>query len=343
MCRIEFPEETDEDAHEARVMRLAGALASMPKLVSLEISLYWGVCGASKLLEASSCPGRRSLKLNGVAFSGHSLRSCLRALHQLQTLRVCGAVTEDSEVLDALAEAAPSSLESLIVNRDTAYEDETEDLETALEDRHLSQIVDSVRNLKVLDLDQCAKLTDASFGPAFGKFLELAEVRLKFCSKVTDATLLKLASPCLRELVLDSAVGVGDASIVPILRQNTHIEWLNLRKTGVTDAIVPHLHASRSTINDLNLSRTSVTWSALKPLIEADPPLLEYLAVSYLAGVDDDAVLCIREHLKELVALRLAGCGGIRKAETLLYTVFRLKGTLDTLCVRDVPVADGEN
>ncbi|KAI9007801.1 hypothetical protein DFJ74DRAFT_712042 [Hyaloraphidium curvatum] len=333
-----------EDDPASGIRLLAEALERMKGLHALQISTYGVPWDATKsVVAASTCADLRSLRLRGISLSGASLSACLRAARHLKTLELGGPCTVDEGVMEALAGSVAPTLECLTVNRGSYTNDDTaSETRTALRDRHLLRIVETVRSLMLLDLDDCAELTDDSLGAAFEKFRELAFVRLRSCPRVTDSSLARLGSSCLRELVLDSSEDVGDVSIVPILHRNSGIEWLSLKKTRVTDAIVPHLLASRLTINDLSLSYTLVTWTGLQPLIESEPPQLYYLGISSVAGVDDASVRCIREHLPGLQTLKLAGCAGITRPETLLYTVFKRQGTLDNLSLSGIPIADAD-
>ncbi|KAI9007788.1 hypothetical protein DFJ74DRAFT_646386 [Hyaloraphidium curvatum] len=347
MDTLEESESGDGGADRAAAVRIAESIRMMKRLRRLAIQPYlYSFRDATVSLEAASALAQlQSLQLDDVTFAAGALRSCFGAARGLKILHIEGRVTvDDPAIFEAMADSLPRCLESLTVHARGGAEEEDDDsyeeeLSTAMLDWHLMRIVDVVDDLQELDLEHCGQLTDASVAPALAKFGSLRALSLKWCAGVTDASLSELRSSALHELGLDCAA-VTDRSIVPVLQKNTGLRRLGLRKTNVSDAIGPHLSALRTSLRDLSVSRTAITWPALRPFVLSKPPKLEQLAISYVAGVDDDAVRCIRDNLDGLQSLRMGECAGITRPEVLLYTTFKLQGTLETICLEGVPIAD---
>ncbi|KAI9013507.1 hypothetical protein DFJ74DRAFT_709956 [Hyaloraphidium curvatum] len=282
---------------------------------------------SERLLRAARGARLRSLTCQGFGVTYGVLRSCLRT-SSVTALDISGFAVEREDMMDAIADCLPTSLQSLSINSGYVHEPGDEDPWpiSCFRDHHLCAVASKALGLKVLSLTMCPDLTDASVGPALAALSELQSLNISYCDSTTDIGLSAVASRDLRHLKLDGLPFITDESVDAILARNRSLFSIDLRDTQVSDAIIPRILDLRARLTSLVVSRTAVTWPGLRLLFNPPNTKLICLGISYLAGAQDDvahAVPCLGE-------LRVMGHVG-SVSENLIGAVTRLRGTLRTL------------
>lgn len=145
-------------------------------------------------------------------------------------------------------------------------------------------LVSNAKELAVLDLSWCGKITDEAFD-AMEKMGFLEELYLEGCSLVTNSSLISLAeapSATLRILDLAQCDQITDCGLF-FIPQMCCLEELNLADCGpkITDE-----------------GGVSVSWISS----------LRMLDFSWLINLSDETLVAVARNCKNLVGIRLTGC-----------------------------------
>uniref|UniRef100_A0A5B7AM40 Putative EIN3-binding F-box protein 1-like n=1 Tax=Davidia involucrata TaxID=16924 RepID=A0A5B7AM40_DAVIN len=298
-----------------------GNAQGLQRLASLTITSCRGTTDASLEAIGKGCLNLKQMCLRKCCFvSNGGLVSFAKAAGSLESLQLeeCNRITQ-SGILGALSNCG-SKLKSLSLVKCMGIKD------LALE----TPILSPCNSLRSLSIRFCPGFGSASLAMVGKLCPQLHHIDLSGLYGITDAGLLPLLESCEAGLVkvnLSGCLNLTDKVVLATARlHGGTLELLNLdgcRK--ITDASLVAIADNCSLLNDLDVSRCSITDSGIAALSHGEQLNLQILSLSGCSEVSNKSLPSLRKLGKTLVGLNLQHCNSISSStvELLVHSLWR--------------------
>ncbi|XP_057486120.1 EIN3-binding F-box protein 1-like [Actinidia eriantha] len=298
-----------------------GTAHGLEKLVSLTISSCRGTTDASLEAIGKGCHNLKQMCLRKCCFvSDSGLAAFAKASGSLESLQLeeCNRITELG-IFSALSNCG-SKLKSLALVKCMGIKDLV--LETPL--------LSPCESLRSLSIRSCPGFGSASLAVVGKLCPQLHHVDLSGLCGITDAGLLPLVESCEAGLVkvnLSGCLNLTDEVVSAVARlHGGTLEVLNLDGCSkVTDASLFAIADNCFVLNDLDLSKCSITDSGVAALSRGEQLNLQILSLSGCSKVSNKSIPTLRKLGKTLVGLNLQHCNLISNStvELLMENLWR--------------------
>ena len=298
-----------------------GTAHGLEKLVSLTISSCRGTTDASLEAIGKGCHNLKQMCLRKCCFvSDSGLAAFAKASGSLESLQLeeCNRITELG-IFSALSNCG-SKLKSLALVKCMGIKD------LALE----TPLLSPCESLRSLSIRSCPGFGSASLAVVGKLCPQLHHVDLSGLCGITDTGLLPLVESNEAGLVkvnLSGCLNLTDVVVSAVARlHGGTLEVLNLEGCSkVTDASLFAIANNCFVLNDLDLSKCSITDSGVAALSRGEQLNLQILSLSGCYKVSNKSVPSLRKLGKTLVGLNLQHCNLISNStvELLMEDLWR--------------------
>ncbi|KAI7988299.1 EIN3-binding F-box protein 1 [Camellia lanceoleosa] len=298
-----------------------GNAQGLERLASLTITSCRGTTDVSLEAIGKGCHNLKQMCLRKCCFvSDSGLVAFAKAAGSLESLQLeeCNRITQ-SGILGALSNGG-SKLKSLALVKCMGIKD------LSVETPSLSPC----ESLRCLCIRNCPGFGSASLATVGKLCPQLHNVDLSGLCGITDAGLLPLVESCEAGLIkmnLSGCSNLTDEVVSAIARlHGGTLEVLNLDGCSkVTDATLVAISDHCLVLNDLDLSKCSITDSGIAALSRGEQLNLQILSLSSCSKVSNKSTSSLRKLGKTLVGLNLQHCNSINNSmvELLMESLWR--------------------
>lgn len=298
-----------------------GKAQGLEKLASLTISSCRGTTDLSLESIGKGCRNLKHLWLRKCCFlSDGGLLGFAKATGSLESLQLeeCNRITQLG-ILDTLSNCQ-SKLKSLAVIKCMGIKDVS--LETPL--------LFPCESLRSLSIRSCPGFGNASLAKVGKLCPQLHQLDLTGLCGITDSGLLPLVESCEAGLVkvnLSGCLNLTDEVVSALVRlHGGTLQVLDLNGCGkVTDASLVAVADNCLVLNDLDLSKCSISDSGVAALSCAEQLKLQILSLSGCFKISGKSILSLKKLGKHLVGLNLVSCNSISNSamELLVRSLWR--------------------
>ncbi|KAL7259775.1 hypothetical protein ACSBR1_005612 [Camellia fascicularis] len=284
-----------------------GNAQGLERLGSLTITSCRGTTDVSLEAIGKGCPNLKQMCLRKCCFvSDIGLVAFAKAAGSLENLQLeeCNRLTQ-SGILSALSNCG-SKLKSLALVKCMGIKDLASE----------TPLLTPCESLRSLSIRSCSGFGDASLAVVGKLCPQLHHVDLSGLYGITDTGLLPLVESCEAGLVkvnLSGCLNLTDkvVSIMARLHSET-LEVLNLDGCSkVTDASLVAIADNCLVLNDLDVSKCSITDSGIAALSHGDQLNLQIISLSGCSKVSNKSINFLRKLGENLVGLNLQHCNSI--------------------------------
>lgn len=298
-----------------------GNARGLPQLTSLAISLCRGVTDVSLEALGTGCPNVKQMSLRKCCFvSDHGLGAFTKAAGSLECLQLeeCNRITQTG-ILYAVSNCR--KLKSLCVAKCMGIKD----IPTSE-----ALVLAPCETLRSLTIRNCPGFGSTSLATVGKLCPQLHYLDLSGLYGITDASILPLLESCESGLVkvnLTDCLNLSDEVVLSLARLHGQtLQVLNLdgcRK--VSDASMVAVAENCAMLNDLDVSKCSITDSGVAALSHGVQTNLQILSLSGCTMVSRKSVAALRKLGKSLLGLNLQHCNSITGSaiELLMESLWR--------------------
>ena len=173
-------------------------------------------------------------------------------------------------------------------------------------------------HLRILDLTNCALLTDEAVRGIVAQAPKLRNLSLAKCTRLTDESVYAIAKlgRNLQYLHLAHVANLTDRAVMHLAQHCTRIRYLDLACcVQLTDASVGQLAANLPKLRRIGLVRVAnLTDASIYSLVERHATL-ERIHLSYCENITVPAIFWLTQRLPRLTHLSLTGVPAFRRSE----------------------------
>ncbi|KAK2965975.1 hypothetical protein RJ640_010023 [Escallonia rubra] len=298
-----------------------GIAQGLQILTSLTIASCQGMTDLSIEAIGKGCPSLKQMSLRKCCFvSDNGMLAFAKAAGSLECLQLeeCNRITQVG-VLGALSDCN-SKLKSLALVKCMGIKDLVPE----------TTMLTPCASLRSLTIRNCLGFGSASLA-FLGKLCpQLHHIELSGLCGITDAGLLPLLESCEAGLVkvnLSGCLSLTDDVVLAMARlHGGTLEVLNLEGCwNISDASLVAIADSCLLLNDLDMSKCSITDSGIATLSHAVQLNLQILSLSGCSKVSDQSMSSLKKLGKTLVGLNLQHCNSISSStvELLVENLWR--------------------
>lgn len=283
-----------------------GNALGLQALASLAITSCRGVTDMSLEAVGKGCPDLKQMCLRKCCFvSDNGLVAFSKVSISLESLQLeeCNRITQTG-ILNALSNCN-SNLKSLSLVKCMGIKDLPSE----------SQYLSPCLSLRSLTIRSCPRFGSSSL-PIVGNLCpQIHHLDLSGLCGITDAALLSLVEGCvaLVKVNLTDCLNLTDEVVSALARLHGEtLEVLNLDGCrNVTDAGLAALANNCPSLNDLDVSRCSITDSGVAALSRGVQSNLQVLSLSSCSNVTSKSLPSLKKLGKSLVGLNIQHCNSI--------------------------------
>ncbi|KAG9146231.1 hypothetical protein Leryth_007937 [Lithospermum erythrorhizon] len=297
-----------------------GNALGLQTLASLAITSCRGMTDMSLEAVAKGCPNLKQMCLRKCCFvSDNGLVAFSKVASSLESLQLeeCNRITQTG-ILNALSNCN-SKLKSLTLVKCMGIKDLPSE----------SQYLSPCLSLRSLSIRSCPGFGGSSL-PMVGNLCpQIHHLDLSGLCGITDAALLSLVESCeaLVKVNLTDCLNLTDEVVSALARLHGEtLEVLNLDGCrNVTDAGLAALATNCPSLNDLDVSRCSITDSGVAALSRGVQSNLQVLSLSSCFKVTSKSLPSLKKLGKSLVGLNIQHCNSINSStvERLVENLWR--------------------
>ncbi|XP_019189621.1 PREDICTED: EIN3-binding F-box protein 2-like [Ipomoea nil] len=298
-----------------------GSARGLHNLASLTISSCRGTTDVSLEAVGKGCPSLKQMCIRKCFFvSDFGLAAFTKAAVSLESLQLeeCNRITQTG-IVNAVSNC--SKLKTLSVSKCMSVKDLP---------RQTSSLLSPCGSLRSLSIRNCPGFGSTSLAMVGELCPQLHHLDLGGLCGITDAGLLPLLNSCEAGLVkvnLSDCPNLTDEVVLALVRLHGHtLEVLNLDGCQkITDASLMAVADNCSLLNDLDVSRCSITDSGVAALSCGVQINLQILSLSGCFMVSDRSVASLQKLGKSLVGLNLQRCSSLGSSaiELLVENMWR--------------------
>lgn len=298
-----------------------GNAQGLQALISLAITSCRGTTDLSLEAIGKGCPSLKQMSLRKCCFvSDNGLVAFAKAVGSLESLQLeeCNRITQ-SGIIGALSNCS-SKLKSLALVKCMGIKDLTPETPT----------LSPCESLRSLTIRNCLGFGSASLAIVGRLCPQLHHIDLSGLCGITDAGLLPLLESCESGLVkvnLSDCLNLTDEVVLALARlHGGTLELLNLEGCRkVTDSSLVAISENCPLLNDLDVSKCSITDSGVAALSKGVQLDLQVLSLSGCSRVSNKSMPSLRKLGQSLLGLNLQNCSSISSStvERLVENLWR--------------------